>query len=50
MQCETLVFGMVNQGAWAVESICDYLKAEKINVCTIKEMKDDVLFIFSIYE
>lgn len=50
MQCDTLVFGMVNQGAWSVESICNYLKTEKINDCTIKEMKDDVLFVFSYYE
>ena len=47
MKSQTLVCGLVNQGAWAIETICKCMDIEQINEIHTKEMKDHVSCCFS---
>ena len=47
MDCKTVFIGMVNQGAWAVESVCTAVKTEKINEFIVNEIKEDVFLSFT---
>lgn len=46
MKSTTLICGLVNQGAWAAETLCKCVNAEQINVIHIKEMQDQVCSCF----